>query len=139
MALPTNKIKKVKLPNNTEYEIIPTTLQDGTTTNKLSVPTLSSDDEIVTTNTQQTIQRTKIFSDEVIIKNEALAIFSDNYSSYTGDDWDTKFYADKILVENAESGNTTVLQFPEFSGETKTIAVTTDIQNVEIVDLTSVN
>lgn len=52
MALPTNKITKIKLPNNTEYEIIPKTLRDGTTTYKLSVPTLTTDDTVsVTSNT----------------------------------------------------------------------------------------
>lgn len=48
MALPTNRIKKVKLPDNTEYDIVPTMLQDGTTNYKLSVPALSADDTIAT-------------------------------------------------------------------------------------------
>ena len=46
MALPTNKISKVKLPNNTQYDIIPSMLRDGTTNYKLSVPTLSADSTI---------------------------------------------------------------------------------------------
>lgn len=57
MPLPTNKIKKVKLPNNTEYEIIPTTLQDGTTTNKLSVPTLTEDSTIALTSDLPQVKR----------------------------------------------------------------------------------
>lgn len=57
MPLPTNKIKKVKLPNNTEYEIIPSTLQDGTTTNKLSVPTLTKDSTIALTSDLPQVKR----------------------------------------------------------------------------------
>lgn len=57
MPLPTNKIKKVKLPNNTEYEIIPSTLQDGTTTNKLSVPTLTADSTVAITSDLPQVKR----------------------------------------------------------------------------------
>ena len=49
MALPTNKISKVKLPNNNEYDIIPSMLRDGSTNYKLSVPTLSADSTIALT------------------------------------------------------------------------------------------
>ena len=51
MALPTNKITKIKLPNNTEYEIIPKTLRDGSTNYKVSVPTLTADDIVAVTST----------------------------------------------------------------------------------------
>lgn len=144
-TLPTNRIRKVKLTNNTEYDLIPSMLQDGTTNNKLSVPTLSSDDTIVTTNTTQTIDGRKTFDDIILansiitISNEFLSIQSDNHSTYTGDDWDTQFYSDKINISNQNDGNETTLLFPYFGSTTKTLAVTSDIQNVEIVDLTLLN
>lgn len=41
MALPTNRIKKIKLPNNTEYEIVPERLgKDGF---EAALPTLNED------------------------------------------------------------------------------------------------
>ena len=47
MALPTNRIKKVKLGDSTTYEIIPESLQkDG---HKASLPTLTGDTTIATT------------------------------------------------------------------------------------------
>ena len=45
MALPTNKIKKIKLPNSTEaYEIIPERLQNNGF--EASLPTLSTNSTI---------------------------------------------------------------------------------------------
>ncbi len=46
MALPTNRIKKIKLPDNTEYDIVPTMLQDGSSNYKAILPTLSSDSKL---------------------------------------------------------------------------------------------
>lgn len=147
MALPTNKIKKVKLPNNTEYEIIPSRLQGtnsaGTTSYEVSLPVLSSDDSFVTLKTSQTITGTKTFSNSVTVRDTLnvedgyLNILNDAGSTYTGDDWDTSFKADCINIFNNNSSEYTTLLFPEFAGETKTIAVTDDIVSVEIVDLTS--
>jgi len=71
MALPSNKIKKVKLPNNTEYDIVPTMLQDGTTSYKLSVPTLTADSNIAIDSNvvhktgNETISNVKTFSDGI--------------------------------------------------------------------------
>lgn len=71
MALPTNKIKKIKLTSNTEYDIVPSILQDGSTTNKLSVPTLSADnDEVVTTKIEQDISGIKTFNNGLISDKE---------------------------------------------------------------------
>lgn len=42
MSLPTNRIKKVKLPNNTEYEIIPEKISDGSG-NYVTLPNLDND------------------------------------------------------------------------------------------------
>ena len=63
MALPTNKITKIKLPNNTEYEIIPKTLRDGSTNYKLSVPTLTADDKVAVTSTTPVIYTTSNIRD----------------------------------------------------------------------------
>ena len=49
MALPSNKIRKIQTPDSIEYDIIPSILQDGTTSYKLSVPTLSVDSTIALT------------------------------------------------------------------------------------------
>lgn len=49
MALPTNRIKKVKLPNNTEYEIIPEKISDGSD-NYATLPDLSNDNGKVAVN-----------------------------------------------------------------------------------------
>lgn len=139
MSLPTNKIKKVKLPNNTEYDIVPSMLQDGTTTNKLSVPTLTQDnDEVVTTKTNQTMSGDKDFSGSVVLNNYPLRVQADNEDAYTGEDWDTSFYPDKVEITNySESDAVFTLQYPKLSdGETKTFATTSDL--TEIVDLTSI-
>lgn len=69
MALPANKIKKVKLPNNTEYEIIPSSLQDGTTNYVLTTPTLSEDDTIVTCGGDQSISGVKTIEYSLQFKN----------------------------------------------------------------------
>lgn len=42
MSLPENRIKKVKLPNNTEYEIIPEKISDGSG-NYTTLPNLNDD------------------------------------------------------------------------------------------------
>jgi len=69
MALPTNRIRKIKLPDDNIYDIVPSTLTDGTTSYALSVPTLTGDstialtsdipDNYLTTNTNQIISATK--------------------------------------------------------------------------------
>ena len=88
MALPANKIKKVKLPNNTEYDIVPSMLQDGTTNNKLSVPTLTQDDNIaidskvVHKTGNETISGLKTFQDGIKV----------------GDTWD-----DKVTISTSQN------------------------------------
>lgn len=46
MALPENKIRRVKLPDGTVYEIIPSTLQDGSTSFKATLPELTEDSTV---------------------------------------------------------------------------------------------
>ena len=69
MALPENRIKKIKLPGdvggNKTYEIIPEKVSDGSG-NYAVLPSLSVDDTIVTVNTAQTISSTKTFKDNGI-------------------------------------------------------------------------
>ena len=49
MALPTNRIRKIKLPDDNIYDIVPSTLTDGTTSYALTSPTLTSDSTIALT------------------------------------------------------------------------------------------
>ena len=53
MALPTNRIKKVKLPGDVNgdktYEIIPSMLQDGTTSYVAELPELTEDSTVALT------------------------------------------------------------------------------------------
>lgn len=68
------------------------------------------------------------FGDTVTLQNNPLTINSDNYTTYTGNDWDASFYADKIEITNADTDETWTLRFPELAnGETKTLATTDDI------------
>lgn len=46
MALPTNRIKKIKLPNGTTYDIVPDTLGDGTYA--VTLPSLTADSVLAT-------------------------------------------------------------------------------------------
>lgn len=137
MSLPSNRIKKIKLPDNTEYEIIPERLQqDG---KEASLPSLTQDDELITKKTTQTISGNKSFSGEVALTKQPLLIYSDDYSTYTGDDLDTYFYSDKIVVWNNDNTTETTLQFPDKGNITETLATLEDVQehDIEIVDLTS--
>ena len=78
------------------------------------------------------------FSNTVSIQNKPLRINSDDTQSYTSEDWDASFYADKIVVENADAETTWTVQFPQLSnGQTKTLATTDDVISVAIVDLRS--
>lgn len=145
MALPSKKINKIQLPlasgesaSDKTYDIIPTTLQDGTTTNKLSVPTLSADDIVVTTGTHQNITGIKTFKSNI------------NVFGATGSSGE-----DCLLISNTQIqgygsnlGGSTRLVFPSdtpanttynatLQKKTGTIALTSDL--TEIVDLTSVN
>ena len=45
-GLPEKKIAKIKIDANNTYDVVPSMLQDGTTNNKLSVPTLTEDSTI---------------------------------------------------------------------------------------------
>lgn len=142
MALPENRIKKIKLPNNTEYTIVPEQLQSNG--HSLSAPSLSSDDEIVTLDTNQNIGGNKYFGGEVVLNNNPLKIIADESTSHTNEDWDTNFYPDRLEIENygdGEGGSETfTLQYPKLAGgETKTFATTDDIKEVEIVDLTDLD
>lgn len=142
MALPENRIKKIKLPNNTEYTIVPEQLQSNG--HSLSVPTLSDDDTIVTTETNQSIDGSKYFNGEVVLNNNPLKIQADGETSYTDEDWDIALYPDRLEIENYGDGagdsETFTLQYPKLAdGEIKTFATTDDITNVEIVDLTQIN
>ncbi len=58
--LPANRIKKIKLPNNTEYTIVPEILQNNGF--QATLPTLTADDVLITAGTDQTITGTKTFS-----------------------------------------------------------------------------
>ena len=47
MALPNKKIRKVKLPGDSDnYEVVPAMMQDGSTNYKGSLPTLTADSTI---------------------------------------------------------------------------------------------
>lgn len=60
MALPTNRIKKIKLPGDVDgsqtYEIVPDKLSDGSTNYKASLSTLTSDSTIALTSDLHTYQ-----------------------------------------------------------------------------------
>lgn len=74
------------------------------------------------------------FNDGATLTNKPLLINSDNTPSYTGDDWDASFYADKIEIVNADNGDSWTLQFPQaLNGETKTLATTDDIPTKALV------
>lgn len=75
MALPTNRIRKIKLPDDNIYDIVPSTLTDGTTSYALTVPTLTSDSTIaidanvVHKTGNETIGGNKTFTNKVDIYN----------------------------------------------------------------------
>lgn len=81
MALPPNRIRKIKLPDNNIYDIVPSTLTDGTTSYALTVPTLTSDSTIALTSDipddsnlvhktgNETIGGNKTFTNKVDIYN----------------------------------------------------------------------
>ena len=144
-TLPTNRIKKIKLPgdNNGDktYDIIPTMLQDGTTTNKLSVPSLSTDDTIVTTNTTQTISGNKTFTGTIYTSyssgtNHGYIYSSNNVMNVhttTGDITidacnDVNIYSDTtgevniqnghIIIPKSTSTGITQITFKDFNRET---------------------
>lgn len=136
MSLPTNRIKKVKLPDNTEYEIIPEKMQSSGY--QATLPNLSADDTIVTINTNQFISGNKSFSGDVIF-GEPIKIQADSTASYTSEDWDTDFYPDRLEIENYGDGagdsETFTLQYPKLAdGETATLGLQIDIE-----DLTQIN
>ena len=56
-GLPEKKISKIKVDSNNTYDIIPTMLQDGTTNNKLSVPTLTEDSTVALTKDLPEVKR----------------------------------------------------------------------------------
>ena len=82
---------------------------------------------MVTTNTSQTISGQKTFSGSVILTNEPLRINSDNHQTHTGDDWDSYIKADKIEIENQDTGNIGELLFPDIEDRTETIATLSDV------------
>lgn len=55
MALPTNRIKNIKLPNNTTYTIVPEMLQNNG--HSAELPTLSADSTIALTSDMPQIKR----------------------------------------------------------------------------------
>ena len=63
----------------------------------------------------------------ICICDHPLQINSDNTSSWTGDDWDSYFYADKISIHNCDTEASGTLQFPDIGNSTKTIATTDQI------------
>ena len=83
--------------------------------------------KFVDLDTAQTISGQKTFSGSVILTNEPLRINSDNYQTHTGDDWDSYIKADKIEIENQDTGNTGELLFPDIEDRTETIATLSDI------------
>ncbi len=50
MALPTKRIKKIKLPGDVDgsqtYDVVPSMMQDGSTSYKAELPTLTKDETI---------------------------------------------------------------------------------------------
>lgn len=68
----------------------------------------------------------------VTIINGHLIIQDDNGSTYTGDDWDTTFYADQIEIVNASNSDAqTFLRFPDKGQGTFTLATTDDLPQVK--------
>lgn len=128
MPLPENRIKKIKLPNNTIYTIVPEMLQNNGYSAEL--PELNSDDEIITANTNQAILGNKAFYNKVTISNYPLTVLSDNFDTYTGEDWDTKYYADKIEIQNINSSEVYTIKYPNKSG---TFALLEDIAEIDFL------
>lgn len=60
MALPENRIKKIKLPDNTEYTIVPEQLQSNG--HSLSVPSLSQDSTVAVKNIDNEFSVTQTFN-----------------------------------------------------------------------------
>lgn len=119
MPLPTNKIKKIKLPNDTEYDIVPTMLQDGTTNNKLSVPTLSGDDTILTSSTNQTVGGRKTFSNELTANGNIRTDDSELYFKVY-DEIDSKSDTDGLCItvnydDNSNNIGTSVMTTGHFT------------------------
>ena len=119
--LPTNRIKKVKLPNNTEYTIAPEILQNSGY--QASLPTLSADDTLVTTSTDQTITGTKTFNsikfyDDPADRTYSVGMIDDIFEVKALDAYslDIDIYS-KILFLKGD-GDSTSLQynFPSLSG-----------------------
>lgn len=77
------------------------------------------------------------FNGNVSITNKPLKINSDDTQTYTSEDWDASFYADKIEILNADTQVTTKLQFPFKGAGTYTLATIDDAVSVAIVDLRS--
>lgn len=128
MSLPENRIKKIKLPNNTIYTVVPEMLQNNGYSAEL--PELSNNDQIITVNTDQFIPGNKTFGREVTIENYPLTVLADDFDTYTGEDWDTKYYADKIEIQNINSSEVYTIKYPSKSG---TFALLEDIPEVDFL------
>ena len=66
----------------------------------------------------------------ICLGERPLQINSDAHSTWTGDDWDSYFYSDKIVIENCDNDTQGTLQFPDIGNSTKTIATTDQIPTV---------
>lgn len=84
MSLPTNRIKKVKLPNNTEYEIIPEKISDGSD-NYATLPDLSNDNgKIAVNNIDNNFTAVQTFGDNIRTSRDEISILAQN-PSQSGD------------------------------------------------------
>ena len=108
MSLPTNKIKKIKLPGdvdgNKTYEIIPEKMQNSGY--EAALPTLTADDTLATTKTTQTISGAKTFSASPILNN-AIQIRGKNASN-TAVNLIGISASNNVLINNENSADTLV-------------------------------
>lgn len=104
MALPTYWLKRIKIPSGTEYEIIPARLGNGTY--DVSLPTLTTNTNIIVSDTSNTQQiNSDIRLNNSVIIQKYLQIYSDGinvYNPYGWDDPDVQIYSTyiKLLAGN---------------------------------------
>ena len=107
MSLPNNKIRVIIPPDGISYEIVPSLLQDGTTSYSLSVPTLGADDTIVTLGTNQTITGEKVFTNGINVGNASTTGGDIVGSSYNGFTLKGNSSAGSFLEVQDSNGNIT--------------------------------
>ena len=105
----------------------------GSTSCQLFVPLATSSQSGVVSTSSQTFGGAKTFAGSVTFSNnvtlsaQPLKIQADSNTTYTGDDWDTYFYPDRIRIVNCAEEDQelqeTIIRFPEYGGDTVTFAV----------------